>query len=278
MHCDVGFHYRHPPNEVKQVLEEAMRGCPGVLERPAPMVVVRGFADSAVHYELLYWITDFARDIVIESDVRTRIWYAAQRAGLEIPFPIRTVHMHQVTAETRRAEDERDYMDRLGALSKIDLFKTLDDADVDLLARGMHRRMWARGETLVRQGDPGDSMFLIAQGEVAVVLSVDGAMRQVATLRTGQLLGEQSLITGEPRAATCTAATDVVTHEISHALFQRLLEQKPQIAEDISNVLTERQMALDAEREGLSVEATRSRSDETRKHLLRRIRGFFHLG
>ena len=56
---------------------------------------------------MLYWIRDLGADVLIESNVRTRIWYAAQRANLEIPFPIRTVHMTQITEESARADEDR---------------------------------------------------------------------------------------------------------------------------------------------------------------------------
>lgn len=87
----VGFHYRHPPNEVKPVLLNAARSTPGVLTDPAPDCILVDFADSAITYKLRYWIKDYTHHAMIESDVRTQVWYAAQQAGLEIPFPIRTV-------------------------------------------------------------------------------------------------------------------------------------------------------------------------------------------
>src|SRR5262249_47226117 len=91
MWVKVGFHYRHPPDEVKQILLDAVRGTPGVRLEPAPDCVLLDFADSAITYGLRYWISDFAHHTVIESEVRTRIWYAARRGGLEIPFPTRTI-------------------------------------------------------------------------------------------------------------------------------------------------------------------------------------------
>ena len=277
MWCDVSFAYEHPPNDVKRVLTDAIAGCPDVLTDPPPTAVLRSFGDSAINYVLLYWITDFARDVHIDSDVRTRIWYAARRSGLEIPYPTRTVHMHQVTAGERDRASERDYLERLGALQKVELFSMLEDSDVDLLARDMRKLSFARGETLIQQGDPGDSLFLIASGEVAVHLAVDGASRQVATLQPGNIVGEASLITGEPRGATCVAQTDVTCHMIGHELFQRLLELKPKLAEDISAILSQRQTALDAEREGLSAEAAAARQAEARNRTLTRIRQFFGL-
>jgi small-conductance mechanosensitive channel len=96
MWVKVGFHYRHPPNEVKRILLDAVCGTPGVQPEPAPDCVLLDFADSALTYALRYWMSDFAHHTAIESEVRTRIWYAARRGGLEIPFPIRTILMPMV--------------------------------------------------------------------------------------------------------------------------------------------------------------------------------------
>lgn len=277
MWCEVGFAYKHPPNDVKNVLEEALRGCEGVLETPAPTVLVRGFGDSSVTYAVLYWIRDFAQEWRIESAVRTRIWYAAQRTGLEIPFPIRTVHMTQITEETARADETRAQERRRSALAKVELFGKLEEEDLDQLARGMKRRLFSRGEVVVRQGEPGDSLFLIADGTIGVVLSVDGAERQVATLHQGDILGEQSLMTGEARTATCVALEDAHVHEVDHTLIRLLLEAKPALAESFSAILSDRQHALEQERDGLSAEAASQRRDENKKRLLGRIKSYFRL-
>jgi len=277
MWCDVGFAYRHPPNDVKRILGEAVRGCEGVLEHPAPEVVVRGFGESSINYVVLYWITDYAHEVQIESNVRTRIWYAAQRSGLEIPFPIRTVHMTQITEESTRADVDRAHERHRQALAKVELFAKLADEDLDLLVRGMDRRMYSRGEVIVRQGAPGDSLFLIVDGEVGVVLSVDGVERQVATLHRGDILGEQSLMTGEARTATCIALKDAHVYEIDHGLIRTLLEAKPALAEGFSAILSDRQHALEHERGGLSAEAASLRRDETKQRLLGRIRAYFRL-
>ncbi len=87
----IGFHYRHPPHDVRQVMLDAVRDAPGVLARPATECGPVEFGDSAVVYELRYWIGDFARDSEIDEEVRARIWYAAREAGLEFPFPTRTL-------------------------------------------------------------------------------------------------------------------------------------------------------------------------------------------
>jgi CRP-like cAMP-binding protein len=64
---------------------------------------------------------------------------------------------------------------------------------------------------------------------------------------------------------------------IDHAVFRRLLDAKPKLAEDLSAVLVARQVTLDGEREGLSAEARTRRAAEAQRNLLARIRGFFLL-
>jgi small-conductance mechanosensitive channel/CRP-like cAMP-binding protein len=278
MTINVGFHYRHPPNEVKRVLVDALRGAPGVLAQPTPDCLPVDFSDSAVTYAVRYWINDLARQDEIEGEARTRIWYASRRADLEIPFPIRTVFKTEVTEAQLTREQELDFLERVAALARVDLFAPLEDHDREALARGMKRVRFAAGEAIIRQGDAGDSLFLIQDGKVAVRLAVEGVEREVATLATGDFFGEMSLFTGEPRKATCAADTDVTCYLLEHRSFRSVLEAKPKVAEDISAILGIRQTALEGEREGLSAEARARRAAETSSRVLARIKNFFHLG
>ena len=271
----VGIHYRHPPNEVRQVLLGALRGAPDVLKSPPPDCFPHEFADSAIVYALRYWISDFEREIPIDGAVRARVWYATQRAGLEVPFPVRTIVNATVAAEHHAAQKETEDAERLAAVGSVDIFAPLESADRELLARAMTRVHFGAGEHILEQGEPGNSLYLIHAGEIAVHLAVDGGRRQVARLNAGDFFGEMSLITGEPRNASCTAATDVVCYVIDHRAFRRLLDAKPRLAEELSAVLARRQIMLDGEREGLSAEVRARRTAEAESNLLGRIRGFF---
>lgn len=274
----VGFHYRHPPNEVRRVLLGALRGAPDVLTTPAPDCFPVEFGDSSIVYALRYWISDFERENPIDGEVRARVWYAAQRAGLEIPFPIRTIVTAGGVPEHHAAQKETELAERLAALAGVDVFAPLEAADREVLARGMKRVHFGAGEHIIEQGEAGDSLYLIRSGEIAVHLAVDGARRQLARLNAGDFFGEMSLVTGEPRNASCTAVSDVVCYVIDHRAFRRLLDARPELAQDISAVLARRQMALDGQREGLSGEARARREAEAESNLLDRICGFFGLG
>ena len=74
------------------------------------------------------------------------------------------------------------------------------------------------------------------------------------------------------------ALTDVVCHTISHELFEQVMARRPQLAEDLSAILSQRQTNLARQREGLSAEAAAQREAEERNRTLARIKAFFGLG
>ena len=269
------FHYRHPPNQVRQTALEVVRDVPGVLDKPAPSCFPVEFGESAIVYALRYWIADVAEDSAIDGELRARFWYAAQRAGLEMPYPVRTLLISAPSEAA--ASDAREHGERLAALACIDVLSPLDAADRQSLAGDMCKVQFARGEQIIRQGDPGDSLYFIQSGEVEISMTMDGARREVATLGPGKVFGEMSLVTGEPRRTTCTAKSDVVCYVVDHGAFQSILDARPKIAEDVSALLASRQLVLDGTREELSAEVRARRQEEARLSLLGRIRGFFRL-
>src|SRR5262249_49813876 len=143
------------------------------------------------------------------------------------------------------------------------------------LANQLREQRFAAGEDIIRQGAPGDSLFLISHGRVDVRVGVDGVHRSLAVLGPGQFFGEMSLMTGEHRQATCTAISDTVCYVVDQAAFRCVLDVRPAVAEDISTLLAGRLSELEASREGLNEEAKARRTRETRSHLLSAIRRAF---
>jgi small-conductance mechanosensitive channel/CRP-like cAMP-binding protein len=269
MWIELAFHYRHPPNEVRSVVLDAVRSVPGVLAEPEPDLFVKTFADSAVGYALRVWIDDFLRTDPIAGEVRARVWYAAHRAGLEIPFPIRTL----VMAEPQAAAAESS--GRMQALGRVDLFTPLDLDSRERVARGLVEQQFCAGEDIIRQDAPGDSLFIIDRGLVDVRVTGNGVHRSIAQLGPGQFFGEMSLMMGAPRQATVTAVQDTVCYVLDQSAFRCVLDSRPSVMEDISTILAERQTGLAAGRDGLSIEARARAASETRSKLLAAIRRAF---
>jgi small-conductance mechanosensitive channel/CRP-like cAMP-binding protein len=267
----VAFAYQHPPNEVRQLLVSAARGAPGVQGEPSPDAFPVEFAENGLVYVVRFWIDEFVRVPEIEGEVRSRIWYAARRSGLEIPYPTRNVH---VLTSASVATDS-DLPERMAALRRLDLFAGLEAADLELLAQGVRKVRFAAGEPIIRQGEAGDSLFIIVQGDVLVSLGQGGINQSVTTLKSGDFFGEMSLVTGEPRSATCAARTDVLCYVIDHAAFKTVLSERPRVAEQLSAILTTRQAAL--EKKGGELSARAAQANEQRSRLLAKIRSFFDL-
>jgi len=104
-------------------------------------------------------------------------------------------------------------------------------------------RVYPKGSVLIRQGDPGDSVFILEDGSVDIVDERTGG-RKIATLRAGDVFGEMALLTGEARTATAIATADAQVWLIFKAEFDRLLATSPDLAADIRALATGRAAAL----------------------------------
>jgi small-conductance mechanosensitive channel/CRP-like cAMP-binding protein len=238
----VGFHYRHPPNEVGHVLLAAIRGIPGVADHPAPECGPAEFAESAVVYALRYWITDFAHDYAIDEDVHARIWYAAQRAALEIPFPIRTLVSQHGAARARAAAEEHEQEEVLRLLETTEPFEGLEAGSRRRCARGIRRLEFGRGEHVLAPDEPADSVYLIDSGEVTVHLRSNGTSREGVTLRAGELVGRKLL----PGHASCTAHSDVVLYRFDHRALGEVVAADPRMRAGLSAIAEARQTLFEA--------------------------------
>lgn len=266
--------YEVPPHRVEAALLEAARGCPGVLAEPAPTTWVSRFADSGIDYTLVYFIEDFSARPVIAAAVRRRLWYSLQRAGVSVPFPVRDVRA-AAPAPSDAGEAERVRLARAAtALRAIYCFEVLSDAALERLARTAVVRIFAAGEDLIRQGDEGAELFVLQLGSAVVLVAQEGREPlEVARLGAGAFVGEMSLVTGEARSATVRAVTPCECLVVSADALRPLLEESPDLAGRLSEVLVARQAELGTAQSPPDEAERTERSGQ----LLQRIRSFFSL-
>lgn len=264
--------YDVAPHRVETALLQAAIGCPGVLETPAPQVWVTCYADSGIEYALLYFTSDFGSRGRIDSEVRRRIWYSMQRASISIPFPIREVHLQQPNETLADAQESE--QTRLRLVKSVDFLAGLPETSLNQLARTSKFHTYARGEEIVRQGDPGSNLFIIESGDAEVLVRQDNSEYfEVAGLGPGAMFGEMSLVTGALRTATVRTTSPCELLVIGHDEFAGVLEHHPEIAQRISEVLATRQAQLKQ-----VPELGEPRSvEQTSSELLGRIRRFFSL-
>jgi CRP/FNR family transcriptional regulator, cyclic AMP receptor protein len=114
------------------------------------------------------------------------------------------------------------------ALARCPLFKHADPHILQSLANGLRRRRFRRNEVIFHQGDPGDSLHVVAAGAVKIVLpSAEGEEAIIATLRPGDFFGELALLDGAPRSATATALEASETLVLPREVFKGLLDTLP---------------------------------------------------
>ncbi len=135
-------------------------------------------------------------------------------------------------------------MDARELLGDIAFFsETLDPQQLEALAKVAKRRTYAKGTTLMNEGDDGRSMFVIEDGSLSVV--VRDEPNPVATLYAGDIVGEASFLMGAKRSASVVAAEDVEVVEIDKACLAPILAKSPALVDRFAEMLEQRQEELD---------------------------------
>jgi small-conductance mechanosensitive channel len=263
---DVGAEYGAAPNDVGAALLAAIGQSSRVLASPAPDVLLVEFASSAIVYRARFWIADFAHDEEAKDQVRRAIYYEFRRRRIEIPWPI--------SVEYRRHEVPADSPERREAFARtiagVPVLSGLAPEAHRALASAAAERLFGDREVIVRQGDPGGSMFLIQRGQVAITIG-PGA-REVAVTQAGGYFGEMSLLTGEPRSATVTARGDCTVLEINADDFRAYVRSHPEAVDQLVEAAAARRREID---ETLAASGAVPATEAT--SLGRRIRRFFGL-
>jgi small-conductance mechanosensitive channel/CRP-like cAMP-binding protein len=271
--------FRYSPSEVIESVEAALRAEPiaNVAQEPPINCIAYDFKDSFINYAVRYWLTDMAVDDPTNSIVRTRIYAALKRQNIPLSIPAQARFITEEDSIRNEQKFEKEVNHRVEVLRDVELFQTLTEEERRELAERLSVAPFVAGEAMTRQGAEAHWLYVITKGEGEVRVSIDssGLSKAVATLKSGSFFGEMGMMTGEKRSATVVAITDTECYRIDKDAFQNIIRRRPEIAEDISHVLANRRVLLDAAREGLNEEVAKQRLKSTQGDLLKRIRDFF---
>ena len=272
--------FRYSPTQVIETVETALRAEPinSVAAEPPPNCVLMDFKESYCSYAVRYWLTDLAVDDPTNSVVRTRIYVALNRASIPLSIPAHSLFLTEEDELRLARKHDEEIETRAAALKQVELFQSLTTDERRALAARLRIAPFVRGEAMTRQGAEAHWLYLVTRGDAEVRVSIDGKLSEtIASLHAGDFFGEMGMMTGAPRSATVIALNDVECYRVDKDAFLDILRSRPQIAEDISEVLARRTAELDAARENLNEEAKRARMRDHQGDLLRRIRNFFAL-
>jgi small-conductance mechanosensitive channel/CRP-like cAMP-binding protein len=244
---EISAAYRHPPNRVREVMVSTALEVPGVLPHPVPLAELLRFDDSSITYRLTCWIEDLPRSIEIESEVRANLWYAFQRHGLEIPYPMRHVFSRPlVEAEAAGGTERRARV--AAVLRGVTFLGGLKPEAIDALAASAPIAQYPAGHFVFRAGTEGDGLFVVMSGRVEVLIErvVGGPRYPVGTRGPGDYFGEMSLLGDAPRPVDVRAVEDVELIVLGREAMRPILVADPEVAERLSQALA-RHLARDRE-------------------------------
>jgi small-conductance mechanosensitive channel/CRP-like cAMP-binding protein len=244
------------PSLVFAALREAALENPKVLHSPAPVVQIHGYDDVGVDYKLKFFITDFAQKYPILADVSQKIWYKFKRNGIEIPIAlgdrvgdVLTTVFQREASRLREAEESEIFT----ALKQSTLLRDgaegpllVEEKQIKSLTPHITKHHYAAGEILFRQGEPGETCYIIVKGIIRGEIAYEESGKPYKSefrVERGGVFGEMSLFTGLPRTATGIIEEPAELLEINADIFGRLLENNPSLAETIADMVSRRNQA-----------------------------------
>ncbi len=245
----VAASYGDTPGNVIEALLEAAHNIPKVEEHPAPDAYITGFKDFCIEYVLRFWTRQYELKVPIEGDVMRMIWYKFQRRGIEIPFPMSGRLLGNFLEACHAQQYERPLASEIDSIVD-DLLRSdfgrklmagpdercmLTRDELKSVARDVKRTRFTESEVLMRQNDQGESFYVLVDGTLhGSIESSDTSHNVEFDLKPGALVGEMSLLTGLPRSATVTAATNCELLEFDCVAFARLLSLREEVPQVLS--------------------------------------------
>ena len=240
---DIGFSYDDPPNKVKQVMRETALSTGGVLKNPAPIVQTISYDDFSIAYRVRLFLADYNNVPAIRDEFVTRIWYAARRNGLGIPFPIRDIYHHHVPKEKAGEPLRRlaTYMKSLPSLAMV------SDSVLESVAQEASLGHFGKGESPIHQNEHDVKFhFVLAGSAVATSRDETGKQYTIAELTRSDFFGYSALLANEPSPMTVTATEDLEVLILEISAVQKMLNQSPRFSRELGAVIDARQTKLKA--------------------------------
>lgn len=272
--------YSVAPSLVMAAVERAVAEAEiaNVARSPAPSCVAMDFVPGSVRYAVRYWLLDPQYDDPTDSTVREHVLTALQRAGWRVALPDQVVHLVKEDEAYRDRVRERDVQRRLQALSSVELFACLSDAERRTLAERLSYAPFARGAVMTHQGAVAHWLYLITSGEADVIwVAPNGEKRLLTTVPAGNVFGEMGLMTGAPRSATVVAKSDIECYRLDKSGFEDIIRARPELAENMAHILATRLQQIDELQTQYHREQTDAEHAQHHAAIVKRIRDFFGL-
>jgi small-conductance mechanosensitive channel len=239
---ELGFSYDDPPNQVKRVIKETALGTKGVLDKPEPVIQTISYDDSSIGYRIRLFMADYDKVPQIRDEFMTRVWYAAERNNLNMPFPIRTLYHNPPT----KTNSDKVIQEHLQYLYAFPVFSRVEANILQDLAQVATARTFGEGEKAIALGNQTQGLYIIVEGTAVVTIKPDNALREleVAQLVSGDFFGESALSGKNISPVNVTALSDLQVLILPIENLQLALEQSTRLRQEIGTVMETRRKAI----------------------------------
>ncbi len=236
--------YSNPPTLAKEMLLDAARSTPGVLEEPPPDVKVVTVDDPLMTYDIQMWIDDHKDSPRIRSDFGSLVWYASHRHDVPLPSPAYDLYMYDGVRTTEESKPTRAEVRRRVSVSP--LISQLDDADIDRIAADAQPMRFARGEVIIDGRTSSRDLYILAEGAARIVVSApDGATLNIAELATGEVFGVIGTAPTRQERPGVVAVTDCEVVVVNEAVAAEVASRTPELSTVFNRVVKAWERRLD---------------------------------
>lgn len=187
-----------------------------------------------------FWLETSVPGIFVAGDVRHGSVKRIASAAGEGAMAVQLIHRHLATRSARRAGWGPPNAEHLALLRSSTILANLADRDLEMLAELAQPIDVPCNHVIIEEGQEGDTLYLVLDGELEVYTTRDGHKVALATLRRGQIVGEMAVLQQAPRTASVRATCDTRLLVISQTAFLRMLMKNLGALREIMRTVTTR--------------------------------------
>jgi branched-chain amino acid transport system substrate-binding protein len=266
---DIDIDFKYPPARVQKIIIDALLSVEEILKFPKPFTRMKGMTDWSCIYGVYFYLDDYAKKLAVEEAVWKRVRAHLRRAGIE-----KAIKRNLIYISDDKNRTELDTIEPINIIKDIDVFKPFPDEAKSFISQRAHTSKFKENETIVRQGDEGDSLFIIIEGAVKVqIRQPDDKIIELAVLGAGKFFGEMALLTGETRSADVIAIRETHVIEVTRENIAPIMQQHPDLSNMLAEVLSFRKQRNESIIEDSACQEMNEH--DTPKHIVGKIMQYF---
>ena len=236
----VSLTVRLAPTKMPAIIVDVMRtvllSSNSILKEPPPSVAISGLDATAIEVELYFRVANVDQRISARNEIFDLIYRHTKSTGLQLAMPSSS----SIAMSDLPAEGTANPMP-IDLIKAIPIFSHLTHDEQETLAATTSIRTYRKGEIIAREGEMLPSLMIVRAGVIVRQRGEDDApIHEIGRLAPGDFFGETGLLAGMGERSTLKALSHVVVYEIDQNCFAPLLLDRPEMAEDLAEILSAR--------------------------------------